>query len=187
MTTRVPTPDSRPVWPFVKADLGVDTAKAHELGLDEHTPPEQLPRLVVTLFYRNRDLRQIELDYGSLEGMEEATAERPAEAIPHTLWLGLRHDPEWSDEERVRDLHGGAAWGVEAQVGVARALAAAMGGDPDAQEREVRKQFDLANAEDAGADVDAPALGGIADTADAVDLEDPPPPADDEAEDVDAG
>jgi hypothetical protein len=132
------TSDRRAVWPFEDVDLGPDLTADVPPGTDV----DGYPRTVGRLFYRNRDLAAIEDDYGSLTGMEKATAERPAQVLPHLLWLGLRHDPAWQDEDRVADLHGSAVWGVDTQVAVARALAKALGGDADDAETETRRSLD---------------------------------------------
>jgi hypothetical protein len=132
------TTDRRAVWPFEDVDLGPDLTADVPPG----TAPEDWPRRRARLFYRNRDLAAIEDAYGSLDAMQQATADNPTRVLPHVLWLGLRHDLEWSDEDAVDELHGSATWSVDTQVAVARALAKALGGSADDAEAETRRAME---------------------------------------------
>lgn len=132
--------DRRVVWPRVKVTIE---------GLGE-----------VELYYRNRDLEELEARYGTLEGFERATEETPFTALPVALWLGLRHAKDAPTLDDLRDLPPRATIADEVQEAVEDALLAALGMTREEAERKLAEVDPTGAGEEPAEDGGPTALSG---------------------------
>lgn len=105
--------DNLTVFPTVMVDLG---------PLGRHP-----------LLYRNRELAELEQSYGSLAAMSAESEAKPFSTVPVVLALGLRHREGAPTLDDLMDLTPAVLVSDALQEALSRAIALALGVDPDAK------------------------------------------------------